>query len=144
MMDEDMKTAEAAVSLFGLFAALNLRSWATVGPEQLQQCRLAFKLCEGLSEDEISRILKFYDEASFEGILCRGDELVAMLAPTRDRGRRILDMTARDSANPINRRANALYLLHHCDSEQIKEVSEVLRGDNELRDVVNYILSRNT
>ncbi|HEV7241480.1 MAG TPA: DUF4365 domain-containing protein [Thermoanaerobaculia bacterium] len=143
IMDEDIKTAKAAVLLFGFFAAFNLRLWATVGPEQLQQCQLAFKLCEGLTEGEISRILKFYDDASFDGLLCRGDELVAMLAPSRDRGLRILDATARDSANPINRRANALYLLYHCDNEQIKEVSEALQGDNELRDVVNHILSRN-
>ena len=143
IMDADTKTAKLAVSLFAFYAALNVRLWTTVGPERLQQCQLAFRFCEDFTEEEIGRILEFYDDASFGGILCRGDELIAMIAPSRDRGRRILNTTARDPTNPIRRRGNALYLLYHCDDEQIQEASEALRGDDELRDVVNWILSRN-
>ncbi|HEX3131874.1 MAG TPA: DUF4365 domain-containing protein [Thermoanaerobaculia bacterium] len=49
MMDTDIKTAESAVFLFGFYAALNVRLWATVGPEQHGQCELAFNLCKDLS-----------------------------------------------------------------------------------------------
>lgn len=143
MMDTDIKTAELAVFLFGFYAALNVRLWATVGPEQHGQCVLAFKLCEDLSQEQIIRILEFYDDASFDGLLCRGDELVAMIAPCRDRGKAVLNATARDAATPIKRRANALYMLYDCDDDKIREASQELRRDDDLRDVVDWILSRN-
>jgi len=143
MMDTDIKTAGSAVSLFGFYAALNVRLWATVGAEQHGQCVLAFELCKELSLEQISRVLEFHDDTSFDGFLSRGDELVGMIAPCLDRARGVLNATARDADKPIKRRANALYLLYHCDDEQFREACEALRGDDELRDVVDWILSRN-
>ncbi len=143
IMDADIKVAELAVFLFGFYSALNVRLWATVGPEQHGQCVLAFDLCENLSQEQISRILEFHDDTNLDGsLLSRGDELVGMIAPSRDRGRCVLNATARDATKPMKRRANALYLLNQCDGDKFREACEQLRGDDELSDVVTWILSR--
>jgi hypothetical protein len=86
--------------------------------------------------------LEFHDDTSFDGLLSRGDELIGMIAPCLARARGVLNATARDADKPIKRRANALYLLYQCDGKQFREACEELRGDDELRDVVDWIQSR--
>jgi hypothetical protein len=141
LMDPNIDTAKEAVFILGYGVGRRRWSWNPNNCEEAEVSSFAASLCNDLNETEIQRLLELCDEEAFRGPQGLGERLFDVICCCFDTASRVLDRVSRDHAAPIQRRANALYLLYECDDGELEDARADLRKEPEIRDVVEWMFS---
>jgi hypothetical protein len=139
LADNDIQTAKNALFILGYAVGRKRWSWDPFNVNEAEIVDYASNLCSNLSEAEIRRVVELVDDEHFSGPEGLGERCFDILSCCFDRAERILYDIASDKTQPMQRRANALYLLHDCDDGIIIEDWRDLRRDSKLSDLYQWM-----
>jgi hypothetical protein len=137
--DENVETVKDALFILGYGVGRRRWSWNPMNREEGEIIEFACDLCRDLSEEEIYRLLALCDDEAFGGPQGLGERLFDVICCCFETAEKILDRVAGDKAEPMHRRANALYLLFECDHGELEEEKDRLLQDTSLQDVVAWM-----
>ncbi len=139
IMDPNIDAAKDALHVLGYGVGRQRWSSNPNNREEHEVIAFAGNLCTDLTAIEIRRLLELCDEEYFNGPRGLGERLFDVICCCFDTAQEVLGSVLRDPAQPIGRRANALYLLYECDDERIDEAHQGLSNDPEVRDVLQFM-----
>lgn len=139
LMDDSIDTAKDALHILGFGVGRRRWSWNPNNREESDQSCFAAEVCEDLSEEEIRRLLELCDDEAFHGPRGLGERLSDVICCCFDTAERVLEAVAADRTQPMQRRANALYLLFQCDDDELNAAKDNLRSDTKLTDVIDWM-----
>ena len=141
LMDEDITTAKNALFALGYAVGRDRWSWNPQNEEENEVIAYASKLCRDLSESEIRRTIELIDDEHFSGPQGLGERCFDVLCCCFDKAEPILNEVVSDKLQPIERRANALYILNECDDWLLEQSFESFSGQSEVKEVYKWMLS---
>lgn len=141
LMDPNTDTAKEALFVLGYGVGRRRWSWNPNNREETEVSSFAATLCNDLNETEILRLLQLCDDEAFRGPQGLGERLFDVTCCCFDTASRALDQVSRNPLEPMQRRANALYLLHECDDGELEDARADLLKEPEIRDVVEWMFS---
>lgn len=141
LSDENKDTAKDALYILGFGVGRKRWSSNPNNQEEAKESLFAAQTCGDLTVAEIRRLLELCDDEGFGGPQGLGERLFDVLCCCFDTAERILDDVARDKSQPMQRRANALYLLFECDDDAIEEVHNNPRENDPVRDVIDWMFA---
>ncbi|MFO0838603.1 MAG: DUF4365 domain-containing protein [Phycisphaerae bacterium] len=139
LRDDSADTAKDALYVLGFDVGRERWSCNPNNPVESDQSRFAAEICNDLKEDEIRRLLEICDDEAFHGPQGLGERLFDVICCCFDSAQRVLDCVARDPTQPMQRRANALYLLFQCDEVELAAAKGDLRSNRDLADLVDWM-----
>ena len=141
LLDANADTAKDA--LFTLGYGVGRKRWSLNPNNEDESGIVSFTstLCSDLSVVEIHRLLELCDEEAFNGPQGLGERLFDVICCCFDVASGVLDKVLRDPTVPMQRRANALYLLFECDDEELEEARQRLEADPEISSVIEWMYS---
>jgi hypothetical protein len=135
LTDEDISIAKEALFTLGYAVGRRRWSWNPNNQEEADVIAYASDLCSDLAAAEIRRIVELVDGEHFSGPQGLGERCFDTLCCCFDKADSILYEIASDKRQPMERRANALYMLYECDDESLAEADVRLRDDPMMGDV---------
>jgi hypothetical protein len=141
LMDSNTDTAKEALFILGYGVGRQRWSWNPNSREEHAVSSFVCDLCRDLSEREIQRLLEICDDETFHGPKGLGERLFDVICCCFNTAANVFDRVARDQSQPMQRRANALYLLYECDDEALDEARSHLLADRDLKDVADEMFS---
>ncbi|HWD29883.1 MAG TPA: DUF4365 domain-containing protein [Rhizomicrobium sp.] len=135
LMDHDSDIAKDALFILGYGVGRKRWSWNPQNQAEISQARFAQEICSQLGEAEIRRALELCDDELFHGPDALGERLFDVLTCCIERAEELLEKVMHDKRQPIQRRANAIYLSCECDDDVYDELRADLLKDPLMRDV---------
>jgi len=142
LMDTNVETAKQALFILGYGVGRGRWSWNPNNREEGEVIAFANILCSDLGEAEVRRLLELCDDEDFHGPQGLGERLFDVIGCCPATASEAMERVVRDPSAPMQRRANALYLLYQCDEGELEEARSDLLKDAEIRNVVEWIFSR--
>lgn len=137
--DEHVDTVKEALFVLGYGVGRRRWSWNPMNRQEGEVIEFASELCHDLSRQEIYRLLSICDDEAFAGPQGLGERLFDVICCCFETAEKVLDRVVRDKAEPMQRRANALYLLFECDDAELADARGRLLEDDSIRDVVEWM-----
>lgn len=141
IMDSNVDTAKEALHILGYGVGRRRWSWNPSNCDEAEVSSFACQIYEDLSDDEIRRLLELCDDEAFHGPQGLGERFFDVISCCFDTASHVLENVLRDPAQPIHRRANALYLLYECDEDTLEEAYTELMQDTAIREVVEWMFT---
>lgn len=141
LMDENEQTAKDALHILGFGVGRQRWSWNPNNQEEAGESSFAAQTCRDLTNAEIRRLVELCDDEGFRGPQGLGERLFDVLCCCFDTAERVLDDVACDKSQPMQRRANALYMLFECDDDAIEEIYKNPRENDRVRDVIDWMFT---
>ncbi|RPI04211.1 MAG: DUF4365 domain-containing protein [Ignavibacteriae bacterium] len=142
LMDSNTDTAKDALFILGYGVGRYRWSWNPNNRDEMEIISFASDLCSDLSEIEIMRLLELCDKEAFNGPQGLGERFFDIICCCYDLANTVFERVLYDSAQPIIRRANALYLMYHCDDEELDVAYNELIKDKRIHEVVKWMFSK--
>jgi hypothetical protein len=139
LKDENVETVKDALFILGFGVGRRRWSWNPNNREEGEIVGFACDLCRNLPVAEIYRLLTLCDEEGFRGPLGLGERLFDVICCCFETAEKVLDLVVADKREPMQRRANALYLLFECDDCELEDAQEELLKDASINDVVQWM-----
>jgi len=133
LFDESVDTAKDALFILGYAVGRFRWSWRPGNKDEAEVMDYAHKLCRDFSATEVRCLVELVDEEHFSGPQGLGERCFDVLMCC-DLSEGVLEEIASDRALPMERRANALYMLYGCDDGDLQDYAE-LAQDGRLGDV---------
>lgn len=140
LMDEDVTTAKDAIFALGYAVARRRWSWNPLNEDDGEVIAYASELCQSLSEDEILHMLELIDDEHFSGPQGLGERCFDILCCCFDTAIPVLENIVANKSQPIQRRANALYILNECDDYILEQNSKNFRDQSVEGEVYRWML----
>jgi hypothetical protein len=139
LLDDDIETAKDALFILGFGVGRKRWSWNPNNKEEAEIISYARQICSDLSSEEICRLVEIVDDEYFSGPKGLGERCFDVLCCCFEKATVVLQEIASDQSLPIQRRANALYLLYECNDEAIEESFSKLCKNPNLIDVLAWM-----
>lgn len=137
--DERVETVKEALYILGYGVGRRRWSWNPMNDEEGEVISFACDLCGDLSEADIYRLLVVCDDEGFHGPQGLGERLFDVVSCCFETAEKVLDRVVRDKSQPMQRRANALYLLFECDDDELEDGKDALLKNDAIRDVAEWM-----
>ena len=140
LMDEDVTTAKDAIFALGYAVARKRWSWNPSNEDESEVAAYASELCRDLSEREVRYMIELIDDEHFSGPQGLGERCFDILCCCFDTAAPILEDIVSDKLQPIQRRANALYILNECDDYVLEQNFKDFQGQFIEEEVYRWML----
>jgi hypothetical protein len=140
IMDSNVGTAKGALFILGYDVGRARWSWTWGNPEEGEIMSYASEVCGDLTPTEIRRLVELCDDEYFSGPTGLGERCLDVIGCCLDTAFDVLQDIASDRNQPMRRRANAIYLLHSCDDDEMDELLPELLKDDAHKDVAQWML----
>lgn len=134
-MDENTDTAKDAVFTLGYAVGRRRWSWNPINEDENEITAYASELCRSLSENEIHHLIELIDEEHFSGPQGLGERCFDIICCCFDTAIPVLENIVLDKSQPIQRRANALYILNECDDATLEQNFKSSQGQLGIEEV---------
>jgi hypothetical protein len=141
LMDEHEETAKDALYILGFGVGRARWSSNPNNREESDQSSFAAQVCRDLTLEEIRRLLELCDDEGFSGPQGLGERLFDVICCCFDTAQRVLYEVAGDKSQPMQRRANALFMLFECDDERLEEFHSDPHDNDPAGDVVDWLFA---
>jgi hypothetical protein len=129
LFDADADVRTQALRTLAYHVGRTRWSWNPKNQQEGELIDYACGLCSDLTENECQRLIERVDDEWFHGPDALGERVLDLLSCCTDISLEVMERMAADSALPMQRRANALYLLFGCDEDTILENRELAEDD---------------
>lgn len=136
---QNEKLLKEIIWYLGYGAGRQRWSWNPGNKEEGKVIEYASKLCSELSKEELYKMLCLIDDEDFHGPTALGERYFDIICCSTDISLPMLFEVACNKLEPIQRRANALYLYFETDDDLMEDEYNLKKFDNMLADVFEYI-----
>jgi hypothetical protein len=139
LTDEDVETAKDALFILGYAVGRRRWSFNPQNEQEMEVISYASALCSDLTESEIHRAIELIDGEHFSGPQGLGERCFDVLCCCHDNATVVLNNVASDKSLPMERRANALYMLYQCNDDTLEENRKRFENDEQFGDVYRWM-----